>query len=116
MTRDRTEQTLLSVSFTHNHSVQTVCVCVCVLSDESPKQGGPGEGPAVLIGDGAVHVALEEREHGKPDTCAATVLVGARVSESVVIQEQTCGDIKGDEDVDGVMLVSRQDEEDPKQI
>lgn len=88
----------------------------CVLSDESSEQGGPGEGPAVLIGDGTIDVALEEGEHWKPDACTATVLVGTRVRESVVIQEETCGDVKGDEDVDGVMLMGRQDEEDPEQI
>lgn len=108
----------VSVSYVHHHYLHTAhtCVCVCVLSDESPEQGGSGEGPAVLIRDGAVDVALEEGEHGEPDAGAAAVLVGARVSEGVVIQEETRGDVERDEDVDGVMLVSCQDEEDPEKI
>lgn len=86
------------------------------LSDQSPEQGGPGEGPAVLVGHGTVDVALEEGEHGEPDARAAAVLVGPRVGQRVVVQEQTRGDVERNEDIDGVVLVGRQDEEDPEQV
>lgn len=85
-------------------------------ADESLEQGGSSEGPAVLVRHGSVDVALEEGEHGEPDARAAALLVGARVGQRVVVQEESGGDVEGDEDVDGVMLVSRQDEEDPEQV
>lgn len=70
----------------------------------------------VLVRDGSIHIALEEGEHGEPDSSAAAVLVGARVGQGVVVEEEAGGDVEGDEDVDGVVLVSRQDEEDAKEI
>lgn len=44
------------------------------------------------------------------------MLVRPRVGQGVVVQEQPSGDVEGDENVDGVVLVSGQDEEDPKQV
>jgi len=38
------------------------------------------------------------------------------VSERVVIQEESTGDVEGDEHVDGVVLVSGQQEEDGEQV
>lgn len=70
----------------------------------------------VLVRDGSVHVALEEGEHGEPDARPAAVLVGTRVGQRVVVEEEAGGDVEGDEDVDGVVLVRRQDEEDAKQV
>lgn len=43
-------------------------------------------------------------------------MIGARVSQRVIVQEQSGCDVEGDEDVDGVVLVRRQDEEDAKQV
>lgn len=34
----------------------------------------------------------------------------------MVVEEEASGDVEGDEHVDGVVLVSRQDEEDPKKV
>ncbi len=34
----------------------------------------------------------------------------------MVVQEESGGDVEGDEDVDGVVFVCRQDEEDAKQV
>lgn len=70
----------------------------------------------VLVRDGSVHVALKEGEHGEPDARPAAVLVGARVGQGVVVEEEAGGDVEGDEDVDGVVLVSGQNEEDTKEI
>lgn len=70
----------------------------------------------VLVRDGSVHVALEEREHREPDARPAAVLVGARVGQGVVVEEEAGGDVEGDEDVNGVVLVSRQNEEDAEQV
>lgn len=70
----------------------------------------------VLVRDGSVHVALKEREHREPDSRPAAVLVGAGVGQRVIVEEEAGGDIEGDEDVDGVVLVGRQDEEDAKQV
>lgn len=36
---------------------------------------------------------------------------GSIVSQGVVVEEHARGDVKGNEDVDGVVLVCRQDEE-----
>lgn len=70
----------------------------------------------VLVGHGSVHVALEEGEHGEPDARPPTVLVGTGVGQGVIVEEEASGDVEGDEHVDGVVLVSRQDEENPKQV
>lgn len=70
----------------------------------------------VLVGDGSVHIALEEGEHGEPDARPAAVLVGASVGQRVVVEEEASGYVEGDEDVDGVVLVSRQDEKNPKEV
>lgn len=34
----------------------------------------------------------------------------------MVVEEEAGGDVKGDEHIDGVVLVSRQNEENPKQV
>lgn len=70
----------------------------------------------VLVGHWSVDVALKEREHGEPYARAPALLVGAGVGQRVVVEEQACSDVESDEHVDGVVLVSRQDEEDPEQV
>lgn len=78
----------------------------CFLANECFHEGRPGEGPAVLIGDGTVDVALEEGEQGEPDASSAAVLVRPCVGQRVVVQEQPSGDVEGNENVNGVVLVS----------
>lgn len=34
----------------------------------------------------------------------------------MVVEEEACGDVEGYEDIDGVVLMGRQDEENPKQV
>lgn len=87
-----------------------------VLSQKHPHEGGFGERPAILIWNRSGHIALKERKEREPDTRSAAVLIGLRVCQRVVVQEQSGGDIERDEDVDGVMFMSRQDEEDSKQV
>ena len=70
------------------------------LPDESPHGRGSRERPAVLVRHWPVDVALEEREHGEPDASAAALLVSSRVSQSVVVQEESGSDVKRDEHVD----------------
>lgn len=86
------------------------------LSNQPPHHSRFREGPAVLVGDGPVDVALEEREHGEPDARSSTLLVGPGVGQSVVVQKESSGDVKCYEHIDRVVLVCRQDEEDAKEI
>lgn len=78
-----------------------------VLFQKYPHEGGFGERPAILVWNWSGHVALKEREEREPDTCSAAVLVGLCVCQRVVVQEQSGGDVERDEDVDGVMFMSR---------
>lgn len=81
---------------------------MCVSSAyEAFEERGSGEGPAVFVRHGSFDVALEEGEHGEPDARAAALLVRARVGQRVVVQEESGGDVERDEDVDGVMFMSR---------
>lgn len=86
------------------------------LSNQPPHHSRSREGPAVLVGDGPVDVALEEREHGEPDARSSTLLVGPGVGQSVVVQEESGGDVECYEHVNGVVLVRSQDEEDAEEI
>lgn len=70
----------------------------------------------VLVWDGSVHIALKEREHREPNASPAAVLVGSSVGQRVVVEEKASGDVEGDEDVDGVVFVSCQDEKNPKEV
>lgn len=88
----------------------------CSLSNQPPHHSRLGEGPAVLVRYWSIDVALEKREHWKPDTRSATLLVGASVGQRMVVQEESCGDVERDENVNGVMLVCSQDEENAKEI
>lgn len=88
----------------------------CSLSNEPPHYRGLGEGPAVLVGYGSIDIALEKREHGKPDASSATLLVGASVCQRVVVQEESCGDVERYENVNRVVLVRSQDEENAEEI
>lgn len=87
-----------------------------LVPNHPPDHGGFREGPAVLVGHRAVDVAFEEGEHGEPDAGPATLLVGPGVSQRVVVQEQPGCDVEGDEDVDGIVFMGRQDKEDAKQV
>lgn len=100
------------IRFVQNHQYKRVCV----LADESLEYCRSSEGPAVFVRNRTVYVALKEGEHGEPDSSAAALLVRPRVGKRVVIQEESGGDVERDEDIDGIMLVSRQDEEDPEQV
>lgn len=86
------------------------------LANQSFHEGRFVEWPVILVGDRSVHIAFKEGEHGEPNARPSTVLVGARVGQRVVVEEEAGGDVEGDEHVDGVMLVSRQNEENPKQV
>lgn len=86
------------------------------LANECFHEDRPGEWPAVLIGDGTIDTALKEREHRKPDASSAAVLVRPCVSQCVVVEEQASCDVEGDENIDGVVLMSSQDKENPKQV
>lgn len=44
------------------------------------------------------------------------MLIRPGVGQRVVIQEQSSGDVEGDENINGVVLVSSQDKEYPKQV
>lgn len=88
----------------------------CSLSNQPFHHRGLGEGPAVLVWYWSIDVALEKREHWKPDTRSATLLVGASVGQRVVVQEESRGDVERDENINRVMLVCSQDEENAKEI
>lgn len=85
-------------------------------SDQTPHEGRSAKRPVVLVWHRSVDVALKEGEHGEPDARSATLLVHTGVGQRVVVEEEARGDVEGDEHVDGVMLVGRQDEEDSKQV
>lgn len=86
------------------------------LSNQSFHEGRSSKGPVILVGNRPVHVTLKEGEHGEPNACPPALLVSARVGQSVVVQEKASCDVEGDEHVDGVVLMSRQNEEDSKQV
>lgn len=79
----------------------------------------------VLVGHGALHLRLKETEQREPDLAA---LVGHTVATAraagevvvvglpVVVEEETGGDVHGDEDVYGVVLVGGEDEEDAEDV
>lgn len=85
-------------------------------ADQRFHEGGFVKGPVVLVRDRSVNIALKEGEHREPDARPAAVLVGTRVGQGVVVEEEAGGDVEGDEDIDGIVLMSRQDEEDAKQV
>lgn len=86
------------------------------LSNQPLHHSGSREGPAVFIGDRSVDIALKEREHWKPDAGSSTLLVGPGVGQCVVIKEESGGDVKRYEHIDGVVLVCSQDEKNAKEI
>lgn len=88
----------------------------CSLSNQPPHHSGSREGPAVLVGDWPVDVALKEGEHGKPDASSSALLVGPGVGQSVVVQEESGGDVERYEHVNGVVFMCCQDEEDAKEV
>ena len=75
-------------------------------------------GPLVLVGDDSIDRRLEVGEQRKPDAGADAVGLSedAVVRERVIIEEQTGRDVERDEDVNGVVLVRREDEEDRKHV
>lgn len=86
------------------------------LANKTPHDGRLRKGPAVLVGHWAINVALKEGEHGEPDACSAAMLVGPSVGQGMIVQEESGGDVEGDEYIDGIVFVSSKDEEDPKKI
>lgn len=85
-------------------------------SDKPPYHSRPGERPTVLVGHGDVNVALEEGEHGEPDASTSTLLVGPRVGQRVVVEEESGSDVERDEHVNRVVFVGGQDEEDAEEV
>jgi len=71
-----------------------------------------------LIWHNSFDFTLEEIEERKPDACALSVTLIERsmIGESVVVKEEPCGDIEGNEDINGVVFVSCKDKEDSKEI
>lgn len=49
------------------------------LSNQSFHEGRFVEGPVILVGDGSIHIALKEGEHGEPNACPPALLVGTSV-------------------------------------
>ena len=74
--------------------------------------------PLVLIRDDSVDGRLEVREQRKPDAGpdAVGLAEDAVVGERVVVEEQPRGDVERNEHVDGVVLVSGEDEEYRKHV
>lgn len=75
-----------------------------------------GERPGVAVGHVTLHVALKEGEEGEPDPGPSAPMKGPCVGQRVVVEEQTSGQVEGHEHVDGVVFMTSQDEEDPKEV
>lgn len=43
-------------------------------------------------------------------------MIGSGIGQSMVVQKESRCDIKGNKDINGVMLMGSQDEEDPKEV
>lgn len=114
------ERTIASVGNltkeTENSAGSKAQLSCCSLSNQPPHHSRLRKGPAVLVGHRSVDVALKEGEHGEPDACSSTLLVGSGVSQSVVVQEESSGDVECYENINGVMLMCSQDEENSKEI
>lgn len=87
---------------------------VLTLSNQRFHEGRLVEGPVILVGNRPVDIALKEGEHGEPNARPPALLVGTGVGQGVVVEEEAGGDIEGDEHIDGVVLMSRQNEENAK--
>lgn len=72
----------------------------------------------VLVRDDPGNFGLEEAEEREPNSSPAGISVHQRlvVGERVVVQEEAGSYVEGYEDIDGVMFVSRQDEEDSEHV
>lgn len=72
----------------------------------------------VLVGDYAVHGALEEGEQREPDPGSRGVSLHEClvVRQRVVVQEQAARDVEGHEHVYRVVFVRCQDEEDAEHV
>lgn len=71
-----------------------------------------------LVRDDSVHGTLKVREQRKPDASTVWVMGHQRlvVCQRVIVKEQTGCDVERNEDINGVMFVSGQDEEYSKHI
>lgn len=98
------------------HRTRRKTICSSLLSNQALHRRRFREGPAVLIGDGTVHIALKEGEHRKPDAGSPTLLVRPSIGQSVVVQEESGSDIEGYKHINGVVFMGSQDEEDPKEV
>ena len=91
-----------------------------MISEELPRKRIPHDRSRrhELVGHDAVDPTFKEVEEREPDSGTLRVHLheGAVVSERVVVQEQASRNIERDENVDRIMLVSRQNEEDSEQV
>lgn len=71
-----------------------------------------------LVRDDPLHARLEVGEEREPDPRPVRVSLHQRlvVRQRVIVQEQAAAYVEGHEHVDGVVLVGRQDEEDPEHV
>ena len=76
------------------------------------------DGVLELVRDLPVDVALEkvEEREVEPGALSHPADGALVVGQSVVVQEEPGGDVEGDEDVDGVVLVGGEDEEDAENV
>lgn len=73
--------------------------------------------PDKFIRNDPVYVGLEIRKHREPDLSPLVgLLERPRVRQGVIIEKEAGGDVEGNDDVDGVMLMSGQDEENTKDV
>lgn len=89
---------------------------VLLLANHSLHEDRFTKRPVVLVRDRSIYIALEERKHGEPDASPAAVLIRPGVGQRMVVEEEASSDIESNKHIDGVVLVSREDEENPKQI
>lgn len=43
-------------------------------------------------------------------------MIGSGVGQGMVVQKESCGDIKGNEHINGIVFMGSQDEEDSKEV
>ena len=72
----------------------------------------------IFIRNHAVDTRLEKAEKREQNFGAGMVSLtkGSTIGQCVIVQEKTGGNVKSYEDVDGIMLVSSQNEKNAKEI
>ena len=94
---------------------RNLLLCLPPPTGQKPWQA---ERPLILVGHHIVHLVLKVGEHGEPDPGPLVPLFmqGAGVGQGVVVQEEPGGDAECDHHIDGVVLMSSQDKESPKEV